>query len=375
MRANGKTAKGTQRFRCKTTDCGASSSRSKTRDDVARRHELQWFFTWLFTRQKPAHLSTRTFFRRVQWCWNLTPPRPAPTGEIYRYLMLDGTYFNGYCALVAYNGTHVVDWQFCDIEKNASWTLLLQHLPAPHIAVIDGNGPLERVVQSLWPDTAMQRCYFHIRQRIHTHLTRNPRTQPGRELLALVKTLNKIETATQAANFQAEFASWTSHWNSVLKERTYAKHQHHRDRPTHVKPGQKWWYTHLRLRRAHKLIHGLITGDKLFTWLTAAQPNEALPKTTNPLEGGVNTAIKELLRQHRGLRAEHAITAVGWLLYFKTENPADPWHLVIPAHWTTNKKTRQQHAPPERIGPALYDTAFSAQDGNGIQQGWGGRSR
>ncbi|NWN87699.1 MAG: IS1249 family transposase [Micrococcaceae bacterium] len=374
MRANGKTPKGTQRFRCKDPACGASASRANTRDDVARRHELGWFFNWLFTGQMPDHISAKTFHRRTAWCWNITPPQPEPTGEIHRYLMLDGTYFNGYCVLVAYNGAHVVGWQYCDREKNASWTLLIQDLPAPDIAVVDGNGPLERVMRSLWPDTSVQRCYFHIRQRIHTHLTRNPRTQPGRELLALVKTLNTITTPDQAAAFQAEFASWASRWDRVLKERTYAN-QGRSERPWHVRPGQKWWYTHLRLRRAYKLINGLITGQKLFTWMTHGQPYETLPKTTNPLECGVNTAAKELLRKHRGLRPDHAIKAVGWLLYFKTENPADPWSFVTAQHWDTTTKPKTKQPPPERIGPALYDTAFSTQDGNGIQQGWGGRTR
>lgn len=374
MRANGKTPKGTQRFRCKDPACGASASRSNTRNDVARRHELSWFLDWLFTGTMPTHISQRSFYRRTAWCWKITPPIPGPTGEIHRYLMLDGTYFNGYCVLVAYNGTYVVGWQFCDREKNASWTALIQPLVPPDIAVVDGNGPLERVIRSLWPETNLQRCYFHIRQRIHTHLTRNPRTQPGRELLALIKTLNTITTPDQAAAFQAEFASWASRWDSVLKERTYAN-QHRSERPSYVKLGQKWWYTHLQLRRAYKLINGLITGDKLFTWMTQSQPDEALPKTTNPLEGGVNTAAKELLRKHRGMTPEHAMKAIGWLLYFKTENPADPWTLVRPEHWEATTKTTTQQMPPERIGPALYDTAFSAQDGNGIQQGWGGRSR
>lgn len=273
MRANGRTPKGTPRFRCKDPACGASSSRAKTRADVTRRHELGWFINWLFTGRKPTHISAKTFQRRTRWCWQVTPPPPEPTGEIHRYLMLDGTYFNRYCALVAYNGTDVVSWQFCDREKTASWTLLLRDLPAPDIAVVDGNGPLERVIGSLWPNTAIQRCYFHIRQRIHTHLTRNPRTQPGRELLTLVKTLNQIRTTDQAAAFAAEFASWTSRWDSVLKQRTYAN-QARAERPSHVKPGQKWWYTHLLLRRAHKLIHGLISRDQLFTWLTAAAQDD-----------------------------------------------------------------------------------------------------
>src|SRR5690625_7597950 len=185
MRANGKTAKGTQRFRCKDPACGASASRAKTRNDVARRHELGWFLDWLFTGTKPTQFSAKTFHRRIAWCWSITPPPPEPTGEIHRYLMLDGTYFNGYCVLVAYNGTHVVAWQFCDREKHASWTALLQPLVPPDIAVVDGNGPLEQVIRSLWPDTALQRCYLHIRQRLHTHLHRYHRPHSCHELYAL----------------------------------------------------------------------------------------------------------------------------------------------------------------------------------------------
>src|SRR5699024_11698913 len=105
-----------------------------------------------------------------------------------------------------------------------------------------------------------------------------------------------LQTAEEVAAFTGEFASWTSRWDSVLKARTYAN-QHRSQRPSHVKPGQKWWYTHLRLRRAHKRIHGLITSDQLFTWLAQAHPDETLPKTTNPLEGGINTAAQELLWQ------------------------------------------------------------------------------
>src|SRR5699024_12219786 len=119
---------------------------------------------------------------------------------------------------------------------------------------------------------ALQPYNFHTRQRIQTQLATNPRTQPGRELLALIKPLNQLRTAEQAAAFQAEFASWASRWDSVLQQRTYAN-QRSVERPSHVNPGQKWWYTHLRLRRAHKLVAGLITADSLFTWLTQAHPD------------------------------------------------------------------------------------------------------
>ncbi|MDJ0318050.1 IS256 family transposase, partial [Arthrobacter sp. H35-MC1] len=75
---------------------------------------------------------------------------------------------------------------------------------------------------------------------------------------------------------------------------------------------------------------------------------------------------------HRGLSDDHAKRAVDWYLYHHTEAPKDPWDLVKAHHWQPKKKKQQMVHEP--IGPALYDTTFSPEDGNGIQQGWGGRN-
>jgi len=46
-------------------------------------------------------------------------------------------------------------------------------------------------------------------------------------------------------------------------------------------------------------------------------------------------------------------------------------HPVVMRHWQPRRK--EPKAQQETPGPVLYDTAFSPEDGNGIQQGWGGR--
>ncbi|MDZ4090364.1 MAG: IS256 family transposase, partial [Arthrobacter sp.] len=62
-----------------------------------------------------------------------------------------------------------------------------------------------------------------------------------------------------------------------------------------------------------------------------------------------------------------------WYLYGYTESPQDPWDLVKPHHWQPRKN--KTTAAEEAVLPAHYGTAFSLEDGNGIQQGWAGRSR
>ncbi|WP_396277677.1 IS1249 family transposase [Glutamicibacter creatinolyticus] len=364
---NGKTSSGRTRWRCKT--CGASSTLA--RPDTTAKAQFRAFHQWATGKLSVSDtgIARSTFYRNTYWCWKVHPTL-IPTGEQYRYLMLDGTYFNGFCALTAYNGQHIIGWQYCDREKVASWTLLLQRLPAPDLVIFDGHGALESVIKALWPETRIQRCYFHIRQTIHKHLTRNPRTIPGQQLLSLIKALKDITTLQLANKWEEQFMAWRAMHETTLKARTYAK-DHAGNRPLHVKPNQVWWYTHLRLRRADRLIHGLLKNKQLFTWLEMAAEDETLPWTTSPLEGGINAGIKDHLRAHRGLKAKHAMSLVSWHLYQRTQNPVDPWSFVTPKHWSAKPAPRP--VTEEDPGPELYGRRFSYEDGNGIQKGWGGR--
>ncbi|WP_418906632.1 IS1249 family transposase [Glutamicibacter endophyticus] len=368
---NGKTSAGRTRWRCK--NCGASST--QRREDITARKHFTAFYQWATGKQPAARWGTSraTFQRTTAWCWSVHPTL-EPTGEIHRYLMLDGTYVNGFCVLTAYNGRHITDWQFCDREKTASWTLLLQRIPAPQVVIVDGNGPLASVIKQLWPETRVQRCYFHIRQNIHKHLTRHPRTLPGQQLLVLVKALTKVSTLTESVAWEEQFHQWHAMHQATLKARTYAKHVTGQ-RPAHVKQGQTWWYTHLRLRRAAHLIDSLLRERHLFTWLedTHHEDREELPRTTSPLEGAVNAPIKEILRAHRGLSADHAMTLLEWHLYQHTQDPKDPYSFVRPEHWQKAASRTIGSVDPDP-GPELYGAHFSWEDGNGLRKGWSGRA-
>jgi Transposase, Mutator family len=364
---NGKSSSGRTRWRCKT--CGASSTQSRA--DVSRRAEFTAFLHWLTGtgRQGASGGSERTFRRRTQWCWNVDP-RPPVTGEIHPQIMLDGTYFNGWCVLIAYTGSRVIDWQWCDREKHASWSALLQRIPAPVVAIVDGHRGLESALREHWTGTKVQRCLFHIQQNIRTHLTMRPKLDAGKELLALTKALTEVKDLDLAAAWMGEFASWQARWESFLKHRTYAKKNS--VRPSHVSLNQAWWYTHLRLRRARATLATVTASGQLFTWLTTTIENHTIDRTTSPLEGGINAGIKHMLRAHRGLTDSHAQRAVDWYLHQRADSPPDPWTLIRPHHW--QPQPRQRKTVEEPMGPATYDTAFSSEDGNGIQRGWAGRS-
>lgn len=371
---NGTTSAGRTRWRCKT--CGASTTRY--RPDITRKAELDKFLTWLLDDRPPADLasSARTFRRETAWCWNIEVPPPAPAAVPHTLVMLDGTYFQRWCLLIAFDGHHVIDWQWCDREKKIAWQQITGRQPAPTVAVIDGGTGLHAAITTDWPTTRIQRCYFHIFQTVRRHHTFKPRLDAGREILTLTKALMNVRNTDQAVLWLQAYNDWEQKWDQFLRHRTYPKR--HTSRPTGVSDHATWWYTHRDLRKTRGLFRRLIKDEHLFTWIDPrlTDQDNPLDRTTSPLEGGPNKALKDLFRDHRGLPTEHARRAAEWKLNSLTANPRDPWSLVRPEHYNP-PPARPKTTPidEEQIGPAGLDTNFSWEDGNGLQHGWGGRSR
>ncbi|MCK8673928.1 IS1249 family transposase [Rhodococcus sp. HM1] len=369
---NGTTTAGRTRWRCKT--CGASTTQS--RPDITRKAQLNAFRAWLLDGHTPTQVasSARTFRRDTSWCWNIEIPPPTPAPTPADLVILDGTYFQSWCLLIATDGHHVIDWQWCDREKKIAWLQILERHRAPTVAVIDGGTGLHAAIAEQWPTTRIQRCYFHIFQVVRRHHTLKPRLEAAREILTLTRALMNVQGIDQAVLWLQAYAAWEARWDGFLRHRTYAKA--HVARPSGVSDDQQWWYTHRDLRKTRGLFRRLIAGNHLFTWIAPELTDDEHPlqRTTSPLEGGPNKAIKDLFRTHRGLPVEHARRAAEWKLNSLTAEPRDLWTLVRPEHHTPSRTTRRDTTEDEPIGPTM-GTDFSWEDGNGRQQGWAGRSR
>src|SRR5699024_4809175 len=82
------------------------------------------------------------------------------------------------------------------------------------------------------------------------------------------------------------------------------------------------------------------------------------------------TLLRRMLSQHRGMRLPRRRRAVEWWLHQHTEAPAPVHSFIQPQNYDPTART--QPVEQEPIGPALYDRAFSTEEGIGIQQGWKG---
>jgi hypothetical protein len=223
LKRNGKTTAGSTRWRCK--DCGASKSVRRPRPDVARRHDLEAFLRWLLGKESQAQVdgttTGRTLRRRIAWCWNVVPQVPA-TGQIHDEVQLDGIYLSGgWCCLIAIAGGHVIGWQWCDTEKAAAWSALLEKFPAPRAVIVDGGSGLASALQRTWPETKVQRCLVHVQRNVRVLLTLRPRTKAGRQLRALSLALTRIKNRDEALAWLNALNAWHATHKDLLAERTY----------------------------------------------------------------------------------------------------------------------------------------------------------
>jgi hypothetical protein len=328
---------------------------------------------WLLGKHSQAEITgTRTgrsLRRSTSWCWNVAP-EILVTGEIYDQVQVDGIYLGSWCCLIARTPKHIIGWQWCDTEKKAAWAALLARFPAPRVVISDGGSGLAAAVRECWPETRMQRCVVHVQRNVRVYLTNNPRTDAGRALLRLSRALSPIRTEEHAAAWTGQLAQWHAGYGALIKKRTYRGAGV--AAPSWVKPGQKWWFTHKRLRSAYFLLEKLVKNGTLFTYVEQAHRELGIEPTTNRLEGGTNTGIRGVLRHHRGMSEEHMKRAVEWFLYTRSETPQPSWKLIRPEHHSPAQ--RKKRAPvEEQIGPEELGTSLSSDEGLWLRSGWAGR--
>jgi hypothetical protein len=172
MQRWGRTGSGSVRYRCFV--CRHTTVHHTQRHRRQQQCVTQWI-TGKDTQEVVARrygVSARTLRR-----WRDSSKEPAhPVLGTPHTLILDATYFHGKagCVLIARTDTGVLDWQFVVRESRHAWHAFLLTLPQPTVVVIDGQKGLFYAVTTLWPTTRIQRCYFHVVQRVVQVMTRHP---------------------------------------------------------------------------------------------------------------------------------------------------------------------------------------------------------
>lgn len=303
MQRWGTTSAGKIRYRCVRCKKSTIHRRQDSKARVYQKLFVRWLTTSTHLGQiaQRNHLTIRTLANRFKPLWHHLPqPRISlPSPDV---LVVDGITVvkHTLVALIVCNPCkrQPVSWQFAPRESYEYWQQLFLSLKTqgvmPAYVVCDGQRGLLKALSAVWPEIKVQRCMIHVIRQAKAWLTQRPQTQAGKELLALVRLLPCIRTRRQKRRWIRAYRRWVKRHETFLKERSYH--------------GKRWWYTHRKLRA----VRSLITNSLPHLFAHIGHPE--VPRTSNHVEGGINSRIKDLLRVHRGLRPRHQQVMVAWYL-------------------------------------------------------------
>ena len=310
MQRWGKTSCGTARWRC--VHCKKNSVRS--RKDIARKSHQQVFEDWVLNVRcksdiaKDIGVHRRTLTRFFAPFWNHIP-LPLPSTTRPHVLIIDGIYLESRtsCALIGKTPETVVSWVFVERESYQSWRQFCSCTPQPLVVVCDGQRGMKAAILEFWPETKIQRCMFHIIQLVTSRLTQHPKTSAGKDLKDMIYALSAVWTRRQKRRWIHRYIHWKKTYNTFLAQRTYGEK---------VGTHRSWWYTHRMLRSLRTLLDNAI--PELFTYVGHYE----IPRTTNHLEGGINSPLSELIHRHRGFSIhQKKVMVATFLLQKQTEKP------------------------------------------------------
>lgn len=305
MVKNGTTKAGRTRFRCKR--CGSSSVRKIGTSAM----DLKCFLGWLLSRKRQSDMpgAGRTFRRRCAPLWEIWPMPPkveGPRGVVY----VDSIHLGRKAVvLIASDDSHALGWHLCRAENSRAWSALMRRIAAPEMVVSDGGRrPSEGTQGDLAPrpSPALRVPRLLTGQARH-HLKA---AHPGRGgALRSCQGASIHYDAQGGARVGGAFIAWSERWDWFLSEQTKTD-------------DGKYVLTHERLVKARGFLARLISARTLFTYLDPRLEHLApLPSTNNRIEGGVNSRLRGMLRDHRGLSIERRLKAIFWWCYMHSPSP------------------------------------------------------
>ncbi len=303
---NGRNKSGSQRWSCRT----CSITFTPKIDNSAK--QLKVFLNWLFGKktQKEMPGEGRTFRRKTVEFWNLWPLPPLIETKS-DVIFVDGIYLGRKaCILICCDEKYVLGWYLCRYEHAGAWTSLMSRIAEPEIVVSDGGSGFTKALKKAWSKAEHQRCLFHVFSQIKRYTTTRPKTPAGIELYMLAKDLLHVETNENANKWTGRFVTWMEKYQKFLEQMTIDENGN--KRPTHE-----------RLIKAQKSILRLLKDETMFTYLDESLRSKIdnIPSTTNRIEGGINSRLRAMLRDHRGLSIERRIKAVFWWCYMHSPRP------------------------------------------------------
>ena len=169
-------------------------------------------------------------------------------------------------------------------------------------ATLDGK----RGLYKAFKDIPIQMCHFHQKKIVQRYITMRPKLEASKDLKIIVLKL----TQTTEKNFTQKLDEWYEKYKDFLAEKSISSST------------GKLHYTHPRIRAAYRSLRTNL--PYLFTYKN--HRDLSISNTTNALEGGVFSHMKNMITLHRGLSKSLKLNLVDYYLVnykknLKTKHP------------------------------------------------------
>lgn len=183
-----------------------------------------------------------------------------------------------------------------DYKNTLPWfTKLKRQSLNPLYVVMDGERSAMRAIKTVWPQTKIQRCLWHIQREGMRWLRTYPKTQAGKDLRYLLSTLCAIKTIKERNVFIKRYKNWLVKYDDFVKSLSSTD------------------IAFKDLKKTVVLIKNAL--PDMFHYLK----EPIITSTTNVLEG-FYSRLKADYCKHRGLSKKHKIHYLQWYCFHKNNN-------------------------------------------------------
>ena len=279
-------------------------------DHKKKDNRFVWFRKWIMDRRvyRTLHDEMRMSSRSIGRLFNeylQQAPQIRVRSKMNVHLIIDGTYLpNGLCLILYYDN----DIRYVQLYRAASQEKLreikqdLQLLKSLGIELYsitcDGHKSIIKAVKKVYPAAIIQRCVVHVKRQCGLYLSKRPKLQASKDLLAVANQVTAVKTPEQCSYWLLSLHNWYQQYKDVLLEES-----------VNEQTGD-YWKTHDSLHKAYIHLHEAI--PYLFCYLNDPE----IPATSNRLESFFKH-LKEKLLLHSGLRLESKRNFIKWYLHFK----------------------------------------------------------
>ena len=274
------------------------------RRDVTQHNEQYWFKLWVTESYSVRQLTklsghSKSTLERIKNYWLNKIPEDHLDLSQYKYLLFDGTYFHKQGCLILLMDAptqKVIMNAYVATESYYTVRPLLAQLKAlglrPKALIMDGHRMVMRAIREIWTTVIIQRCLYHIQREGLRWLRTYPKTEAGKELRFLLRSLSGIKSIEKRDQFINQYTTWITEYKQFVRSL----------------PGSTVAYKDL------KKTMGLISNaiPNMFHFLN----DPKIHPTTNLLESFFSR-LKADFRRHRGLSESHKQSYLRWYCYFK----------------------------------------------------------